>query len=133
MDYPKYRGGRRYKGYDYSRGAVFFITIGVVGRPPVFGTVAGNKVCYSPAGLVAVETLRREEARNPNLTLHSWVIMPDHVHLRLYVRPDTPNPIGAVGAFVGNFKRWASWRAKVNMSMRTTIRDSGFTCPGRCR
>lgn len=112
MDYPKFRGGRRYKGYDYSRGAVFFISIGVVGRPPVFGTVSGDKVLYSPAGLAACETMRREAERNPDLVLHTSVVMPDHVHFRLYVRPGIKNPIGAIGAFVGNFKRWTAWRVK---------------------
>ncbi len=112
MDYPEFRGGRRYKDYDYSRGAVFFISFGVAGRPPVFGRVSSDKVIYTPAGLAACETLQREAARNPDLVLHASAIMSDHVHLRLYVRPGTQNPIDAVGAFVGNVKRWTSWRAK---------------------
>lgn len=112
MGFPEFRGGRRYKGYDYSRGAVFFISFGVSGRPPVFGTVDGDKVIHSAAGLAACETLRREAERNPDIALHTSVVMPDHVHLRLYVRPGTPDPIKAVGAFVGNLKRWTSWRAK---------------------
>ena len=37
---------RRYHGYDYSRGAVLFITYGHLRRQPVFGHVAGSKVAY---------------------------------------------------------------------------------------
>ena len=110
--YYRQHGGRRYHGYDYSRGAVFFISFGLAGRPHVFGEVSGGKVAYSPAGLAACETLQREATRNPAVSLHSWVIMPDHIHLRLHVRPGTADPTGAIGAFVGNFKRWAAWRAK---------------------
>ena len=103
---------RRYKGYDYSRGAVFFITFGISPRKPLFGVVSGDKVIHSSLGRAALETLAREAQRNPKLVLYGSVIMPDHVHLRIYVRPGTPEPLAAVGAFVGNFKRWTTWRAK---------------------
>ena len=106
------RGGRRFKAYDYSRGAALFITFGVSPRQPIFGNVSGEKVVYSPLGRAALETLERETLRNPGLVLYSFVIMPDHVHLRLYVRPGLADPLAAVGAFVGNFKRWTTWRAK---------------------
>ncbi len=106
------RGGRRYKGYDYSRGAVFFITFGISPRRPMFGTVSGDMVIYSPLGLAAIETLDRETRRNPGLVLYSSVIMPDHIHLRLYVHPGQADPLAAVGAFVGNVKRWTTWRAR---------------------
>ena len=103
---------RRYQGYDYSRGAVFFITFGLELRRPLFGTISGDKVIHSQLGLAALETLKREMPRNPSLALYSSVIMPDHVHLRLYARPGMDAPLTAVGAFVGNFKRWTTWRAK---------------------
>jgi len=106
------RGGRRFKGYDYSRGAVFFITFGITPRQPLFGRVSGDKVIYSPLGRAALETLERETRRNPGLVLYAFVIMPDHVHLRIYARPGLADPLAAVGAFVGNFKRWTTWRAK---------------------
>lgn len=103
---------RRYQGYDYSRGAVFFITFGLEPRRPLFGTISGDKVIHSQLGIAALETLNREMPRNPSLALYSSVIMPDHVHLRLYARPGMDAPLTAVGAFVGNFKRWTTWRAK---------------------
>ena len=106
------KGGRRFKGYDYSRGAVFFITFCVAGRKPLFGSVSGDKVVLSPLGLAALETIERETRRNPGLRLYAWVIMPDHVHLRIYVCPGLADPLAAVGAFVGNVKRWTTWRAK---------------------
>lgn len=112
MPFPAFRAHRRFKGYDYSRGAVFFITFGLAPRRPLFGTVSGDRVLHSPLGLAALETLERETRRNPDLVLRSSVVMPDHVHFRIYARPGMPDPIAAVGAFVGNFKRWTNWRAK---------------------
>lgn len=112
MSFPLHRAHRRFKGYDYSRGAAFFVTFGLAPRRPLFGTVSGDRVLHSPLGLAALETLDRETRRNPDIVLRASVIMPDHVHLRLYARPGTPNPVAAVGAFVGNFKRWTGWRAR---------------------
>ena len=32
---------RRFKGYDYSRGAAIFITFGIAGRAKLFGRIDG--------------------------------------------------------------------------------------------
>ena len=37
----------RFHGYDYSRGAVLFITFGLKKRSPVFGRAEGDKVVYN--------------------------------------------------------------------------------------
>ena len=102
---------RRFHGYDYSRGAVMFITFGLARRRPVFGQVSGSKVIYSPAGFAALETLQREMLRNPDIAVFSFVIMPDHVHLRIHIRPGAREPLKAIGGFVNNFKRWTRWKA----------------------
>ena len=101
----------RFHGYDYSRGAVLFITFGLKKRLPVFGRAEGDKVVYNKVGEAAVETMQREMKRNANLVVHRFVIMPDHVHLRIYIRPGTKDPLVQVGRFVQNFKRWSKWRA----------------------
>ncbi|MCQ2183774.1 MAG: transposase, partial [Bacteroidales bacterium] len=102
---------RRFHGYDYSRGAVLFITFGLKKRLPVFGRAEGDKVVYNKVGEAAVETMQREMKRNANLVVHRFVVMPDHVHLRIYIRPNTKEPLVQVGRFVQNFKRWSKWRA----------------------
>ena len=48
---------RRFHGYDYSRGAVLFITFGLERRRPVFGHVLEGKLIHSAAGLAAQEVL----------------------------------------------------------------------------
>ena len=102
---------RRFHGYDYSRGAVMFITFGLVRRRPVFGHVQDGKMILSAAGLAAQDVLLREMMRNPDLTVRASVIMPDHVHLRIHIRPGVTGPLKAVGQFVNNFKRWSKWKA----------------------
>ena len=104
---------RRFKDYDYSRGAVLFISFGVEGRPPIFGRViSADRLELSPVGLAASETLAREAARPSGITLKKSIIMPDHVHFRLYIQPGLDQPLAKLAAFVRNFKRWTQWRAK---------------------
>lgn len=101
----------RFHGYDYSRGAVLFITFTLEKRIPIFGKITGDKVEYSQVGLALLDTIQKEMKRNPNLVVHKFVIMPDHVHIRIYIQPNTPKPLVAVGQFVNNIKRWSKWKA----------------------
>ena len=45
---------RRFQGWDYSRGAVLFITFGLKKRLSVFGRAEGDKVVYNKVGEAAV-------------------------------------------------------------------------------
>ena len=97
---------------------MLFITFGLERRRPVFGHVLEGKLIHSAAGLAAQEVLQREMLRNPDLTVRSSVIMPDHVHLRIHVRPGAAEPLKAVGQFVNNFKRWSKWKvAKLGIAL----------------
>lgn len=101
---------RRFKVYDYSRGAAIFITFGVVGRPQVFGQInAQGELEHSPAGQAAVKALLTEAAKGTGIRLMQFVVMPDHVHLRLYIEPGLEKPLARLANFVRNFKRWSKW------------------------
>ena len=81
---------RRFHGYDYSRGASIFVTFAVKGRLPLFGQVEGGKVDLSPAGKAAFEAILFENRRpGRRVWAASFVVMPDHVHLRLVLEPDS--------------------------------------------
>lgn len=100
---------RRFHGYDYSRGASIFVTFAVKGRLPLFGQVEGEKVNLSPAGKAALEAILFENRRpGRRVWAASFVVMPDHVHLRLVLEPDSgEEPLRHVGQFVNNVKRWS--------------------------
>ena len=101
---------RRFKGYDYSRGAAIFITFAVARRAKVFGSVDDNgRLLYSPAGMAALSTLSIEERRRDDIIMEKSVIMPDHVHLRLYLKPGMDRPLAKLAQFINNFKRWAKF------------------------
>jgi REP element-mobilizing transposase RayT len=107
---PKTRMSR-FKQYDYSRGAVLFITFGLKKRLPLMGVVAERKTILNSVGEAVLETIQREMKRNPDITLHRFAIMPDHLHLRLYIRPGASAPLREIGMFVNNLKRWSRWKA----------------------
>ena len=101
---------RRFKGYDYSRGAAIFITFAVAGRAKVFGSVDDSgRLLYSPAGMAALSTLSIEERRRDDIIVEKSVIMPDHVHLRLYLKPGMDRPLARLAQFINNFKRWTKY------------------------
>ena len=101
---------RRFKGYDYSRGAAIFITLAVARRAKVFGSVDDNgRLLYSPAGMAALSTLSIEERRRDDIIVEKSVIMPDHVHLRLYLKPGMDRPLAKLAQFINNFKRWTKF------------------------
>lgn len=101
----------RFHDYDYSRGAVLFVTFALEERLPLLGRVAGDKVVLSPTGQAVAETIAREGRREGDVRLYQFVVMPDHVHVRLYVRPGARSALKAVGQFVANVKRWSKYRA----------------------
>ena len=95
---------RRFHGYDYSRGAAMFLTFALEPRRPLLGRVEGAEVALSAAGKAVWAELRRESARRPGIVLRTAVVMPDHVHVRVQILPNLPDPLKELGRFVYNVK-----------------------------
>ena len=100
---------RRFHGYDYSRGASIFVTFALKKRLPLFGRVEGDKVVLSPAGQAALEAILFENSRpGRRVWAAAYVVMPDHIHIRLVLMPNSGSgPLRHVGQFVNNVKRWS--------------------------
>src|SRR5260370_7949169 len=62
----------RLKGYDYSQPGAYFVTICSWQRQPLFDRTALRKIL--------VETWQQLPARYANLSLDTFVVMPDHIH-----------------------------------------------------
>lgn len=115
---------RRFEGYDYSRGACLFITVSLEPRRPALGAVrltAGHHegrlsagLELSPAGEAVQKALLETPRFVPGVALKSHVIMPDHVHFRLYLRPDLSEPLKTLGRFMAGFKRVAAKAAGIS-------------------
>lgn len=134
---------RRFGGYDYSRGGYLFITVSLEPRRQALGRVvtlgqpsgahegqltAGHHegrlsathdgrlsagLSLSPAGEAVEKALLETPRFVPGVALKSHVIMPDHVHLRVYLKPDLPEPLKTLGRFMAGFKRVAAKNAGI--------------------
>ncbi|RYY83355.1 MAG: hypothetical protein EOO15_21535 [Chitinophagaceae bacterium] len=83
----KYRiGSARLKGYDYSRGGYYFITICTKNRERFFGTLANGKMKPTPVGRTAEDYWMRIPEHFPFAQVDSFVLMPDHVHGILFFK-----------------------------------------------
>ena len=75
-----HRRSIRLRGYDYTSGGAYFVTICTYDRECLFGAVEGNTVRLNQYGLVAREEWSRSAAHRPEIELDAFVVMPNHVH-----------------------------------------------------
>jgi len=103
-------GRRRFHGYDYARGGSMFITGTLAARRPLFGRVEQGKMMLSQAGEAARRDLLGAAAHFVNfITIRSFEIMPDHVHVRFTWPAGFDDAVARIGHFVGRFKQLSTW------------------------
>lgn len=84
MQLPK-RKPTRLKGFDYSTAGYYFITICTHERRPIFSRIVGQGLApaaniLSDLGKTAETQLLAIENRYPNVQVHKYIIMPNHIH-----------------------------------------------------
>lgn len=70
----------RLKGYDYSRQGLYFITLCTKEREHLFGRLRNGVVGLSNIGCFVQQCWQDIPKHFPNVVLHAFVIMPDHIH-----------------------------------------------------
>ncbi len=109
---------RRFKGYDYSKGASLFISISTEPRANYFGYVENAMMHLSPFGEKVMEALEAIPIFNPHIRLYGHILMPDHGHLRVYFPPNLPEPLKTLGAGIGRFKSYTTTLARKYLGQR---------------
>jgi len=131
-----HRRSTRRPGHDYAGGGVYFVTLCVVDRRPLFGTVVHGRMALNDAGRAASACWRAIPDHFPQAALDEWIVMPDHLHgiVRIDGRsmacqapchaPTAPafgRPIaGALGTIIGAYKAAAT---------RAIRGQRGLACP----
>ena len=107
---------RRFKGWNYAKGASLFITIATAPRRMLFGRVVGGKVELSKFGSVVRGALEAMPRLNPGLLLFGFVIMPDHIHFNCAIVAGLAEPLKVLGRAIRRFKSilprspsWPGW------------------------
>ena len=79
----------RLKNYDYSKAGLYFITICTQNRDCMFGEIIDGKMELSRIGTMAEKSWLEIPQHFPQVVLHDFVIMPNHVHGIIEITTDT--------------------------------------------
>ena len=79
-------------GHDYAGGGVYFVTLCVADRRPLFGAVVNGRMALNEAGRAASACWRDIPNHFPQASLDGWIVMPDHVHGIIVIRAGHPVP-----------------------------------------
>ena len=129
---PK-RKPTRLKEFDYNTTGAYFITICTDKRRQILSRIVGVDVLGDPKnvellphGIVADKYIRQINEFYENITVDLYVIMPNHIHLILFVRndgsPRTSTPTkqtSFVSHFVSTFKRFCNKEYSENIWQRS--------------
>lgn len=75
-----HRRSIRLQGFDYAKDGFYFITLCVQDRKHLFGHVSQGKMHLNPLGQAAHQCWEDIPKQYPDVVLHEFVIMPNHVH-----------------------------------------------------
>ena len=123
MSEIKDRKTTRLKGVNYNGNRAVFLTICTKERRCIFSKVVGTGVLDGPKieltqhGKIADKYINQLNAFYDNLSVESYVIMPNHIHILLWVKGDEDGPSGTPvptiqntipSRFVSTFKRFCN-------------------------
>ncbi len=77
---PGHRRSIRLKGFPYSSGATYFVTVCTAGRSRVLSHVRNGLVRPTLVGSVVQEIWSQIPTRDPAIAVDAFVVMPDHIH-----------------------------------------------------
>lgn len=129
MSEYKCRKTTRLKNVDYSSNCLVFLTICTKDRRCILSNVVGTGILDGPQielthyGKIADKYINQLNEFYDNLSVESYVVMPNHIHMILWVKQKdgpsgTPVPTlqnSAVSKFVGTYKRLCNKQAGFNL------------------
>ncbi len=124
MDELRTRKTPRLQSFDYNSMGAYFITICTQDRRCILSRIVGTGVLDCPQieltkyGTIAEKYIKQLNNFYDHISLGSYVIMPNHIHLLLFVKDigqsRTPVPTGrtransAFSQFISTFKRFCN-------------------------
>ena len=108
----------RLRGFNYATPGYYFVTFCTYQHQPLYGSVRNGKIMASSAGVALGEIIASVSDRFASLAVESFVVMPNHVHLLLYLdlenEANTPSDVvkwikGAAAAKVRDGVRNLGW------------------------
>lgn len=84
----KTRKSMRLKGYDYSKPGYYFVTVCTQNKKCLFGDIRNRQMVLNDAGRMIEKVWNALPEHYPHVELDAFVIMPNHVHGIIILRPD---------------------------------------------
>ena len=76
----KKRKSIRLLDYDYSQNGLYFITICTKNRECIFGEIKNDEIILTEIGKIVNNCWAEIPKHFPQVSLHKFVIMPNHIH-----------------------------------------------------
>jgi len=94
-----HRRSIRLKGYDYSKTGLYFITLCVEERQHLFGEIRDGKMILNQLGQIAHDEWQNTSNIRDNISLHEFIIMPNHFHCIIEINFKKGQNDQSIGAF----------------------------------
>ena len=120
---PSYK--RRLNDWDYSQPRIYMLTLAIEGRQPLLGVLVGDasqpttapngpRLLPSELGAAVLQEVDGIPHYYPQITIITRQLMPDHLHILLYVTRPLPVHLGQVvsGFKAGCNKKWRLMQEK---------------------
>jgi putative transposase len=85
-----HRRSIRLKGFDYSQSGAYFVTMVTQGRASLFGTIENREMPLNDAGRMIVKWWNELPNKFPQITLGTFVVMPNHCHGIIIIEAHVP-------------------------------------------
>lgn len=89
---PRHRHSTRIQGYDYRAVGWYFVTICAQNRECFFGEIQDRSVVLSEIGHAVATCWTGIPDHFPHVGLDAWILMPNHLHGILAIRPADHRP-----------------------------------------
>lgn len=114
------RKSPRLKDYDYSSSGGYFVTISTQQKQHFFGEITDGTMHLSDVGKIAHDHWAKTPAFYPSVQLSDYVVMPNHVHMILFLRsPANDKP--KLGTVIGTYKAAVTRIARRQLDFTSVI------------
>jgi len=122
------RNSLRHVSFDYSQPAAYFVTICCHKGQTLFGRIRDGTMLLNPLGEIADRVWHEFAERHPETELDAFVVMPNHVHVLLWILPSADATAanapkkerqfgdaiaGSLSTLIGGYKSAVTQKAKL--------------------
>lgn len=85
MNTEQYRKPNRWKYFNYSQSGLYFVTICVQDKEPVFGEAINEEIMLNKFGIIANDCWAEIPNHFTDCELDEFIIMPNHMHGIIFI------------------------------------------------